>query len=109
MPEFVGLKARDTGRFILVRARWCQTAALGHRLRVDIDVRGAPGSGAHGTAAIHAIVHGRAAVACPEAVVRRPDRYRPGRYLVSVKIKDQSTGMGTPTPELLRGEVTIRG
>jgi secreted trypsin-like serine protease len=107
MPEFVRLRARDRGRVIEVRAKWCQTAAVGHRIRVDISVVGARGSGARGEG-IRAVVRGRAATICPEAVIRRPDTYKPGRYDVFVKIKDQSTGMATTYSELLRGGVTIR-
>ena len=107
MPELVGLKAKGSGGFMVVRARWCQTAALGHRIRVDIDVMGAPGSGAYGKW-LRAVVRGRAPEVCPEVFIRRPEKYGPGRYLVFVKIKDQSTGMATPFPELLRGSVMIR-
>ncbi len=102
MPEFTGFVAHGTGPEIEVRARWCQTEARGHRMRVDVGVWSSTGHG------FLAIVRGRAAALCPVAVVRRPNRLRPGRYLVRIKIKDLSTGMETTFPEQVRGTVMIR-
>ena len=101
MPEFTGFVAHGTGPVIEVRARWCQTEARGHRIRVNIGVATSAGHG------FLAIVRGRAAALCPVAVVRRPNRLRPGRYLVRIKIKDLSTGMETTFPEQLRGTMMI--
>jgi hypothetical protein len=101
MPELVDLRARDEGRTLAVDAEWCQTRARGHLLRVDIDVRTSRASLFRG------VVRGRAQRGCVTAGIRRRDVYRPGRYKVFVKVKDQSTGMATPYPELLRGALTI--
>ncbi len=102
MPEFTRLRTSVGGRAVTVRAAWCQTAAAGHRIRVDVDVR------KPSRRLFFTIVRGRAAGRCSEVLVRRPGTFPAGRYFVYVKVKDQSTGMATPTPELLRGFLTIR-
>lgn len=99
MPEVTRVRARDLGRVIDVRADWCQTAATGHRMRVDITLW-------RSRRPISTILRARSTAPCSQAVVRRTG-LSPGRYVVSVKIKDQTTGMVTPTPELLRGTLTV--
>jgi len=101
LPELTDVKVESRPGQAVVHVSWCQAGAAGHRIRVDVGVRGVdPGNHLK---TFRTTRRRRAAGECGTTVVRRPGHLPAGRYALSVKLKDTVTGMATPGPEMARG------
>jgi hypothetical protein len=104
MPELDDVYVDRRGARVEVRLRWCQPGPPGHRVRLDVGLRGdEPATAGRG---FLAKLRRTSPGGCASIVVRRPAPPT-GRYAVTVKIKDLDTGMVTPPPEVGRGPVRI--
>jgi hypothetical protein len=104
MPELDDVDVEQREGRVEVRLRWCQPGPVGHRVRVDVGLRGdEPATAGRG---FLAKLRRKSSGGCASVLVRRPAPAA-GRYAVTVKIKDLDTLMVTPPPEVNRGPVRI--
>ncbi len=87
LPEVTIIRASDRGSSIRLFARWCQTGGVGHRIRAEFNMVRLGGG------RINMGVTGKATGRCMTYTEDRADRYRNGRWAVSAKVTDRTTGM----------------
>ena len=106
LPEVDDVYAHQRGAKVEVHVRWCQPGPPGHRVRLDVGLRGdEPATTGRG---FLAKLRRKSTGACANVLVRRPAPPS-GRYAVTVKIKDLDTLMVTPPPEVVRETVRLSG
>ncbi len=104
LPEVDDVYAERRAGRVEVRVRWCQPGPAGHRVRLDVGLRGdEPATIGRG---FLAKLRRASTGACANVLVRRPAPPA-GRYAVTVKIKDLDTRMVTPPPEVNRGPFRV--
>ena len=87
LPEIKTISARDRGASIRFKAVWCQSGGLGHRIHAEFNMM------RQGGGRINFGAKGTARARCMNYTATRPDNYRSGRWAVSAKINDRTTGM----------------
>lgn len=87
LPEVKAINAKDRGGEIYLRATWCQSGGLGHRIHAEFNMI------RKGGGRINMGAKGVSNARCMTYTALRPDRYRNGLWAVSAKINDRTTGM----------------
>jgi hypothetical protein len=104
IPEVDDAFAEQRGGRVEVQVRWCQPGPTGHRVRLDVGLKG--DEAATTGRGFLAKLRRKSTGGCATITVRRPAPPA-GRYGLTIKIKDLDTLMVTPPPEVGQGAFRV--